>query len=504
MTKEKIERKIVIPGEIITKGEEYLPGDGTEKKEGEIIAIRYGLAEESNRLVKVIALSGVYQPRKGNVVIGKVENITFYGWVIDLDAPENAFLPLQEIPKYVNKDGLSDVLDIGDMVVAKIIGVTNRGVDLTIKSKGLGRIDKEGGSLAQSLKDVGLSNQTISKGIITLATKFTLLNDKLMLSDKLFDENAALNKEFAASQRPVLAGIDSVVRAFENLAIKQVTAGSGLEKLRNILFFVADNMETIGTVTAVAVGAFIALKTTLFVVRSALFLYNVVQGFSAVTTTATSLAIQGNVVAMQASIIATKAITAAQWLWNIALDTNPIGATIIALVAFAALIALVVNGYDEWGAALSFVAGALAIVVNLVMAFIRNWDNIKDSFQTGGIISGLLAIGATLLDAILFPLQQILALIGDFTSIELFSGAAAGLEKFRGNVLDLNIGTADEPILTNPRQAQAQATSEAIERSFSESKVGIEINDNTGGKVSIAENPDSIPVKISSTFPNNE
>ena len=140
--KNKIERKIVIPGEIITKGEEYLPGDGTEKKEGEIIAIRYGLAEESNRLVKVIALSGVYQPRKGNVVIGKVENITFYGWVIDLDAPENAFLPLQEIPKYVNKDGLSDVLDIGDMVVAKIIGVTNRGVDLTIKSKGLGRIDE--------------------------------------------------------------------------------------------------------------------------------------------------------------------------------------------------------------------------------------------------------------------------------------------------------------------------------------------------------------------------
>ena len=140
--KNNIERKIVIPGEIITKGEEYLPGDGTEKKEGEIIATRYGLAEESNRLVKVIALSGVYQPRKGNVVIGKVENITFYGWVIDLDAPENAFLPLQEVPKYVNKDGLSEVLDIGDMVIAKIIGVTNRGVDLTIKSKDLGGIDE--------------------------------------------------------------------------------------------------------------------------------------------------------------------------------------------------------------------------------------------------------------------------------------------------------------------------------------------------------------------------
>ena len=95
----KIERKIVSPGEVIVKGENYLPGEGTEKRGNEIVTTRYGLAEESNRLVKVIALSGIYQPRRGNVVIGKVENITFYGWVIDLDSPEHAFLPLQEVPK---------------------------------------------------------------------------------------------------------------------------------------------------------------------------------------------------------------------------------------------------------------------------------------------------------------------------------------------------------------------------------------------------------------------
>ena len=142
MAKEKIERKIVIPGEVIAKGENYLPGEGTEKKGDEIITMRYGLAEESNRLVKVIALSGIYQPRRGNIIIGTVENITFYGWVIDLDSPESAFLPLQEVPKYVDKDRLNDLLDIGDMIVAKIIGITNRGIDLTIKSRGLGKIDE--------------------------------------------------------------------------------------------------------------------------------------------------------------------------------------------------------------------------------------------------------------------------------------------------------------------------------------------------------------------------
>jgi exosome complex component RRP4 len=137
-----MERKIVIPGEVILSGDDYLPGEGTEKQGKDIVAMRYGLAEESARLVKVIALSGIYQPRRGNVVIGKVENITFNGWVIDIGSPIGAFLSLAETPRYVSKEGMSDVLDIGDMVVAKIYDVNGRGIDLTIKMRGLGRIDE--------------------------------------------------------------------------------------------------------------------------------------------------------------------------------------------------------------------------------------------------------------------------------------------------------------------------------------------------------------------------
>lgn len=135
------ERKIVIPGEVIVTGNDYLPGEGTEKKGEEIIAIKYGLAEESNRLIKVIALSGVYQPRRGNVVIGEVENITFNGWIINIGTAENAFLSLTEVPRYVNKDGLDEVMDIGDMVVAKIWGINKRGIDVSIKSRGLGKLE---------------------------------------------------------------------------------------------------------------------------------------------------------------------------------------------------------------------------------------------------------------------------------------------------------------------------------------------------------------------------
>jgi exosome complex component RRP4 len=136
------ERKIVIPGEVIFSEKDYLPGDGTEKRGNDIVALRYGLAEEVSKLVKVIPLSGVYHPRRGNVVIGKISNLTFNGWLIDIGSPENAFLSVAEYPKFVHKNALDEVMKIGDMVVAKIKEVNRKAIDLTMKLKGLGKIDE--------------------------------------------------------------------------------------------------------------------------------------------------------------------------------------------------------------------------------------------------------------------------------------------------------------------------------------------------------------------------
>lgn len=135
------ERKIVVPGEIVAEGS-MLPGEGTEKRGQQVVAIRYGLLDESDKLVKIIPLSGVYHPRRGNVVVGAVEDLTFNGWVVDVGSAERAFLPLTEVPRFVNKDALEEVMDIGDVGVFKVFGVNKRGVDLTIRSRGLGKIEE--------------------------------------------------------------------------------------------------------------------------------------------------------------------------------------------------------------------------------------------------------------------------------------------------------------------------------------------------------------------------
>jgi exosome complex component RRP4 len=217
--KNKIERKIVIPGEIIVEGDDYLPGEGTEKKQGKIVANKFGLAEESRKLIKVISLSGVYQPRRGNVVIGKVENVTFNGWVIDINAPETAFLTLNEVPRYVNKDGLEEVMDIGDLVVAKIWAINKRGIDLSLKSRGLGKIEKgiimeinsnkvpriigKEGSMINLIKDETGCNITVGQnGLIWIS------------GDKVENELLAKKAILFVAEKSFLSGLTEKVKEF--------------------------------------------------------------------------------------------------------------------------------------------------------------------------------------------------------------------------------------------------------------------------------------------------
>jgi len=135
------ERKLVIPGETIISGDEYLPGDFTRKEGSEVIANRYGLVEINGRVVKIIPISGVFEPRRGNTVIGRVEDITFSGWMIDIGGPYSSFLPLMECPRFIDRNNIPEFADIGDVLALKISGVKKGGIDLTLKSRGLGRLD---------------------------------------------------------------------------------------------------------------------------------------------------------------------------------------------------------------------------------------------------------------------------------------------------------------------------------------------------------------------------
>ena len=140
---EKKERKVVVPGEVIAIGQNFLPGENTKREGADIISTRFGLLDIEERLTKVIPLSGTYIPRRGNIVIGKVVDITYNGWLINIDSPYSAFLPIIECKGFVSKkDDLSLIYNYGEMVIAKVLGVKGKGVDLTTRERGFHNLEE--------------------------------------------------------------------------------------------------------------------------------------------------------------------------------------------------------------------------------------------------------------------------------------------------------------------------------------------------------------------------
>ncbi|HVY01419.1 MAG TPA: KH domain-containing protein [Candidatus Nanoarchaeia archaeon] len=138
---EQKKRRVVVPGEIIISGEDYLPSEGTRREGNDILASRFGIAEEMGRVIKVMPVSGAFVPRRNQIVLGRVTDINHAGWLVDIDWASTAFLPLEASPRYVTKSEMDQYLNIGDVVMAKIWNVKAKGIDLSLEGNGLGRAE---------------------------------------------------------------------------------------------------------------------------------------------------------------------------------------------------------------------------------------------------------------------------------------------------------------------------------------------------------------------------
>ena len=138
-------KQLVTPGELLAEGD-YLAGENTYMEANKIYASRIGLADTENKKVNVVALRAFYVPKIGDIVIGTVTEVGFNGWTIDIKAPYSAMLRASEVLSRQFKpqaDELSQVLNAGDLIVAKIASY-DRAHDpqLTVGEPGLGKITR--------------------------------------------------------------------------------------------------------------------------------------------------------------------------------------------------------------------------------------------------------------------------------------------------------------------------------------------------------------------------
>jgi len=121
----KKEREFVVPGDLIVVSMDNLPGKNAYREGEGIYAKKLGLVTIANRVVSVIPLNGIYIPKVSDMVIAEIKEIQSNGWVLDINSPYEAFLPLSGVRGYIdtNRTKLSTVYDIGERIYAKIIVV---------------------------------------------------------------------------------------------------------------------------------------------------------------------------------------------------------------------------------------------------------------------------------------------------------------------------------------------------------------------------------------------
>jgi exosome complex component RRP4 len=137
------ERDIVIPGELLAEGMDFLPGDNTYRVNDKVYSKLMGLVSLSGRVIKIMPLSGPYVPKIGDKIIGKISDIMMSGWRVNTATAYSAMLNVKDATtRFIKKEeDLSQILAIGDYVVVGIINVTSQNlIDLTMREPGFQKV----------------------------------------------------------------------------------------------------------------------------------------------------------------------------------------------------------------------------------------------------------------------------------------------------------------------------------------------------------------------------
>jgi len=136
-----IPRELVLPGDVVYEGTDKRAGSGTYRDGDKVYATQLGIKAMYSEAVAVIPLKSKYIPVPGDVVIGKVVDVTFSGWLVDIYAPYPAPLSSDETPWDISFGEAGNYLNIGDLVIVKVTEVdAARRIKVSMKGPGLKKI----------------------------------------------------------------------------------------------------------------------------------------------------------------------------------------------------------------------------------------------------------------------------------------------------------------------------------------------------------------------------
>lgn len=225
------DRQIVVPGEPIgEQGKFSIEGHVfrvNKKFYSKVLGVVY--IDEDRKLARVIPLRGKYIPVEGHKVIGKIVEVGFTNWVVDINSPYSAILPVSEVtskPVNISRNELARILDEGDLILAKVVSFDfTKDPVLTIKESKLGKIPR--GSLVE------ISPQKVARIIGKKGSMISLIEE--MLDVQLI---------VGQNGRVVVVGKDPLKEEIAVLAIKKIDAEAHITGLTDrIKEFISERLR---------------------------------------------------------------------------------------------------------------------------------------------------------------------------------------------------------------------------------------------------------------------
>lgn len=134
--KEKSDKSIVTPGELVTDDPIWMKGHGTYFLEDKTYSCVAGQISRVNRLLSVIPLRGRYEAETGDHVIGRITEVGPKRWKVDVGCKQDAILMLGSVNLpggILRRKSESDELQMrnflkeGDLLNAEVQSIYNNG-----------------------------------------------------------------------------------------------------------------------------------------------------------------------------------------------------------------------------------------------------------------------------------------------------------------------------------------------------------------------------------------
>ena len=135
------DRSMVTPGDVIAEGD-FSIGSHVYRREKKVVSQVIGLVTIKDNFVSVVPLKGKYLPRVGDLVIGKVTDVSLSTWIVDIASPYPGVMRTStSLTRRFDpiKDKTRKIFDVGEVLVAKVYSFDRtRDPMLTLRSDNRG------------------------------------------------------------------------------------------------------------------------------------------------------------------------------------------------------------------------------------------------------------------------------------------------------------------------------------------------------------------------------